>query len=271
MPNPFSYAGKRVVVTGAATGVGAALIEVLAELDVEHMTVLDVKPPTGPHDQYVEIDLSDEGVVDAAVTNITGPVHALFNNAGVADTSPPRTVIGVNFLALRRLSEGLLDRIPDGGAIVNTASTAGGQWATHLEQINTVLDLPGWNDVLDWTDANLGELGVQPYFFSKELVQVWTLRSSRPTIRQGVRTNSVCPSPIDTPLLTDIRETMTDKIIDWNISETNGRAVSAREVATVLAFLGSDAAVYVNGVNLLVDAGFTAAMMTGQVDFAALS
>jgi len=64
---------------------------------------------------------------------------------------------------------------------------------------------------------------------------------------------------------------MTDKIIDWNISETNGRAVSAREVATVLAFLGSDAAAYVNGVNLLVDAGFTAAMTTGQVDFAGLA
>lgn len=271
MPSPFSYAGKRVVVTGAATGVGAALVEVLEELDVEHVTVLDVKPPTGPHDRYLEIDLSDEAAVDAAVRNITGPVDALFNNAGVADTSPPRTVIGVNYLALRRLSEGLLDRIPDGGAIVNTASTAGGQWATHLEQINTVLDLGSWNDVLDWTDAHLGELGVQPYFFSKELVQVWTLRSSRPTIRRGVRTNSVCPSPIDTPLLKDFRETMSDKIIDWNISETNGRAVSAREVATVLAFLGSDAAAYVNGVNLLVDAGFTAAMTTGQVDFAALA
>jgi NAD(P)-dependent dehydrogenase (short-subunit alcohol dehydrogenase family) len=81
----------------------------------------------------------------------------------------------------------------------------------------------------------------------------------------------VCPSPIDTPLLKDFRQTMTDKIIDWNISETNGRTVTAREVATVLAFLGSDAAAYVNGVNLLVDAGFTAAMTTGQVDFAALA
>ena len=271
MANPFSYEGKRVVVTGAATGVGAALIDVLAELGAEHVTVLDVKPPTGPHDRYLEVNLGDEAAVDAAISELTGPVHALFNNAGVADTSPARTVIAVNYLALRRLSEALLDRIPDGGAIVNTASTAGGQWATHLEPIDQVLALDDWAATLDWIDANLEALGVQPYFFSKELVQVYTMRSSRPTIRRGVRTNSVCPSPIDTPLLVDFRKTMTDKLIDWNVSETNGRLVTAREVATVLAFLGSDAAAYVNGVNLLVDAGFTAAMTTGQVDFAALA
>jgi NAD(P)-dependent dehydrogenase (short-subunit alcohol dehydrogenase family) len=271
MANPFSYEGKRVVVTGAATGVGAALIEVLAELGAEDVTVLDVKPPTGPHDRYREVNLADEKAVDAAAATLSGPVHALFNNAGVADTSPPRTVIAVNYLALRRLSESLVDRIPDGGAIVNTASTAGGQWATHIEPINELLGMDDWNATLDWTDTNLGPLGVQPYFFSKELVQAYTMRSSRPTIRRGVRTNSVCPSPIDTPLLKDFRETMTDKIIDWNISETNGRLVTAREVATVLAFLGSDAAAYVNGVNLLVDAGFTAAMTTGQVDFTALA
>jgi NAD(P)-dependent dehydrogenase (short-subunit alcohol dehydrogenase family) len=271
MGNPFSYEGKRVVVTGAATGVGAALIDVLADLGAANVTVLDVKPPTGPHDRYLEVNLADESAVDAVIDELMGPVHALFNNAGVADTSPPRTVIGVNYLALRRLSESLLDRIPDGGAIVNTASTAGGQWATHIEQINELLDITDWDRTLDWTDANLGALGVQPYFFSKELVQVYTMRSSRPTIRRGVRTNSVCPSPIDTPLLKDFRETMTDKVIDWNISETNGRTVSAREVATVLAFLGSDAASYINGVNLLVDAGFTAAMTTSQVDFTALA
>jgi NAD(P)-dependent dehydrogenase (short-subunit alcohol dehydrogenase family) len=271
MTNAFRYRGKRVVVTGAATGVGAALIDVLAEQGADDVTVLDVKPPTGPHARYVEVNLADEAAVTAVIAELAGPIHALFNNAGVADTSPLHAVIGVNYLALRRLSEGLLDRMADGGAIVNTASTAGGQWATHLEQINEVLDLEGWDATLDWIDANLAALGVAPYFFSKELVQVYTMRSSRPTIRRGVRTNSVCPSPIDTPLLKDFRETMTDKIIDWNISETNGRAVSPREVATVLAFLGSDAAAYVNGVNLLVDAGFTAAMTTGQVDFAALA
>jgi NAD(P)-dependent dehydrogenase (short-subunit alcohol dehydrogenase family) len=269
--NPFGYVGKRVVVTGAATGVGAALIEVLAELDAAHVTVLDVRAPTGPHHVFIKTDLSDPSAVDAAIAAIEGDVHALFNNAGVADTMPPRTVIAVNYLALRRLSEGLLERIPEGGAIVNTASTAGGQWQSHLPQLTEVLDLDDWDKSLEWCDAHLAELGAMPYFFSKELVQLYTMRSSRPTIRRGIRTNSVCPSPIDTPLLKDFRETMTDKLIDWNVSETNGRLVTPREVAMVLAFLGSDAAGYVNGVNLLVDAGFTAAMTTNQVDFSGMA
>jgi NAD(P)-dependent dehydrogenase (short-subunit alcohol dehydrogenase family) len=271
MTTPFDYTGKHVVVTGGATGVGAALLDVLAELDASHVTVLDVKPPMGPHHTFLETDLSQLEAVDAAVAVIDGEVHALFNNAGVADTLPPRTVIAVNFLALRRLSESLLDRMSEGAAIVNTASTAGGQWPQRLAPITEVLDLDGWDAALDWFDAHVAELGVAPYFFSKELVQVYTLRSSRPTIRRGVRTNSVCPAPIDTPLLPDFRATVSDKLIDWNISETIGRPAAPREVATVLAFLGSEAAAYVNGVNLLVDAGFTAAMTTGQCDLTALA
>jgi NAD(P)-dependent dehydrogenase (short-subunit alcohol dehydrogenase family) len=270
MSNPFSYENKRVVVTGGATGVGAGLLDVLAEQDAAHVTVLDIKEPTGPHTTFMQCDLSDQVAVMAAVAAIDGPVDVLFNNAGVADTMPPATVISVNYLALRALSEGLLPKMPEGAAIVNTASTAGGQWPTRIDMINEVLDLGGnWESTLAWLDSH--EIGTAPYFFSKELVQVYTMRSSRSTLQRGVRTNSVCPSPIDTPLLKDFRETMTDKIIDWNIEQCNGRTVTPREVGLVLAFLGSDAAAYVNGVNLLVDAGFTAAMTTGQVDFAAIS
>ena len=173
----FSYEGTRAVVTGAATGVGAALLDVLDELGAAHVTVLDVKAPTGPHQQFLQTDLSDPAAIDAALAAIDGPVDALFNNAGVADTMPRDTVFKVNFLALRRLSEALLERIPEGGAIVNTASTAGGQWPTRLETITELLDIDDWEKALAWYDGR--DLGVEPYFFSKELVQVYTMRSAR--------------------------------------------------------------------------------------------
>ena len=271
MSDPFRYHGKRVVVTGAATGVGAALIELLAELGATHVTVLDVKKPSGPCQRFLETDLSSERAVERAIAAIEGPVHALFNNAGVAATKPPRTVLAVNVLALRRLSEGLLERMPTGAAIVNTASIAGGRWPERKAKIEELLAIDGWEKSLAWLDASLPGLGIDSYSFSKEVVQLYTMRSSRPALQQGVRVNSVCPAPIDTPLLVDFRKTMSDKIIDWTVSQTNQRLVTAREVATALAFLASDAASYVNGVNLNVDAGFNAALATGQVDFSGLA
>ena len=64
MSNPFSYENKRVVVTGGATGVGAGLLEVLAEQGAAHVTVLDLKEPTGPHTTFLQCDLSDQVAVD---------------------------------------------------------------------------------------------------------------------------------------------------------------------------------------------------------------
>ena len=86
----------------------------------------------------------------------------------------------------------------------------------------------GWAPALEWFAANLSELGQRPYNFTKEVVEVYTQRSSRLTMRRGVRTNTVCPGPIDTPLLPDFRRLTSDKIIDWNIREMNGRAVTPR-------------------------------------------
>ena len=277
MSNPFSYEGKRVVVTGAATGVGAALLDLLAEIGGPEVTVLDVKAPSGPHARFLETDLSDRAAVDAAVEAIgalDGPVDVLFNNAGVAATQAPRVVLSVNYLALRRLSEALLARIPAGGAIVNTASIAGGRWPEHVEQINELLDLGDtgdWDASLDWIDANLEGVGGDPYSFSKEVVRVWGMRHSRTTMARGVRTNSVCPAPIDTPLLDDFKATMGEKLIDWTAQQSTGAYMTPREVAAPLAFLGSDAASYVNGHDLVADGGFNAAMTTGQVDFSTLS
>jgi NAD(P)-dependent dehydrogenase (short-subunit alcohol dehydrogenase family) len=271
MANPFSYSGKRVVITGAATGVGAALLDLLAEVGAPDVTVLDLKIPTGPHARFIETNLGDQAAVTSAIAAIDGPVDVLFNNAGVAATQPPTVVLAVNYLALRALSEGLLDQIPAGGAIVNTASIAGGQWPTHIDDINELLDIGEWEKSLEWVEAHTAGVAADPYSFSKEVVRVWGMRHSRATMAKGVRTNSVCPAPVDTPLLTDFRATMTDKLIDWSISQASGKVMTPREVAMPLAFLGSDAAAYVNGHDLVADGGFNAAMTTGQIDFSGLS
>jgi NAD(P)-dependent dehydrogenase (short-subunit alcohol dehydrogenase family) len=270
MTHPFSYEGRRVVVTGGSRGVGASLLDVLAELDAGNVTVIDLNEPSGPHDAFIATDLTDETAVRAAIASIESPVHALFNNAGVADTSPPATVIAVNYLALRTLTEGLLDLMPEGGAIVNTASMAGNLWKKRAEQIDELLALDvagGWAPALVWFEEQAAALDQGPYNFSKEIVERYTLRLARPLIRRGLRINSVCPGPIDTPLLNDFRATTGDQINDWMIREMAGRPVSPREVASVLAFLGSTGASYINGSNVDIDGGFAAAAATRQVDY----
>lgn len=266
--NPFSYEGKRIVLTGAYSGVGAALLELLDDLGAEHITVIDVKEPSGPASTFLPTDLSSEAAVDAAVAAIDGPVHALFNNAGVAGTMPVPTVMAVNYLAVRQLTEGLAPKMTDGSAVAITASIAGGQWATHLAEIQELFAIEGWDASLAWIDSH-PDLFTDAYSVSKECMQVYTMVSARAAQERGMRVNSVCPSPIDTPLLPDFKETMSEKTIDWCI-EQSGRVAQPRDIALVLAFLGCDASGFVNGVNLNVDLGFSAGMAMGQLDFGAL-
>jgi len=109
-----------------------------------------------------------------------------------------------------------------------------------------------------------GELLADPYLFSKEVAQVWVMRSSHATMEKGVRTCSVCPGIIDTPLLTDFRATMTDKVVDWTVGQSTGKLCTPRQVADVLTFLGSDAAALISGANVYADYGFSSAMATAR-------
>jgi NAD(P)-dependent dehydrogenase (short-subunit alcohol dehydrogenase family) len=266
----ISYTGRRVVLTGGFSGIGAALVEVLRELGADDITVLDLKAPTTPVERFISTDMGNPVSIDAASTAIGPGVDVLFNNAGIAATRPAEQVMRVNILGLKRLTERLLPGMKAGGAIVNTASTAGNQWPGNLEVIRQLLAIQGWDEGVAWIHDHMPVVA-DGYFFSKQCVQVYTMMLSRPAIRQGVRVNSICPSPVDTPLLPAFRATMTDRIIDWAIAEGAGRVATPRDQAKALAFLGSDLASYVNGVNLLVDGGFTAAMTTGQADLSALA
>ncbi len=270
--NLVDYTGKQIVITGGSSGVGASLVGLLADLGAT-ITVLDRNDPpaelASSIAKFIKVDLADPASIDAAIEAAPASIDVLFNNAGVAATVPARVVIAVNCLAVRRLSEGLLSRITARGAIVNTASMAGQGWAGHLAEINEFLDIGDWNKSLEWVDAH-ADLVTDPYLFSKEIAQVWVMRSSHATMEKGVRTCSVCPGIIDTPLLTDFRATMSDKVVDWTVGQSTGSLCTPRQVADVLAFLGSSAAALISGANVYADYGFSSAMATGQVDFAGL-
>jgi len=95
--------------------------------------------------------------------------------------------------------------------------------------------------------------------------------SSKSTMAEGVRTNSLCPGPIDTPLLPAFKQTMTETVINWQVEQTHGKLATSEDVAKALVFLGCDASAFVNGLNLNADLGFSAALTTGQLDFSGLS
>ena len=269
MTDLFSYTGKHVVLTGGSSGVGAAAVEVLGEQGCEDITVLDITEPSAEHVRYIATDMSDPMSIDAAVATIEGPVDALFNNAGVAGVHPTDFVVRVNYLGLRRLTEGLLPLMPRGAAIVNTASIAGQGWPSHLTEISELIAIDDWDDALAWV-ADHTEFDEKPYEFSKELAQVWTMHSSHHTyVERGVRTNSVCPGVIDTPLLSDFKQHLSEQAIDWTIDQMSG-VLTGREVANVLVMLGSDASDAINGHNLIADRGFSAYLKTGQLDFSGL-
>lgn len=269
MPPIINYENKTVVVSGAATGVGAALIYRLRAAHAERIIALDIKPCNGPIDQFILADLMDPFAIDDAIHRLPEGIDVLFNNAGVAATLPIPVVIGVNVLAPRRLIAGLHHRMPPGSAVVNTASTAGGGFIERMPQILELLSIDDWRQSLDWVEAH-PELTRNPYGFSKECAQVLTLLQATPLAKRGIRINSVCPGLIDTPLITDFQTSMGAPILDWMTSQSGGRKAAPGEIADALAFLGSDAASYINGTNLLIDNGFSAAITTNQIDYSSM-
>ena len=275
MTSLFSYRGRRVVVTGGSSGVGAALLDVLAELDVAHVTVLDLNPPTGPHDAFVATDLADEHAVRAAITTIgdTGnPVDALFNNAGVADTQPladrplgqlPRSAHAVRGSA-RPHARGQRDRQHRVDRRPPVAQAGqGDQRAPRPRHRRRVARRRSNGSTSTRRSVEEG-----PYNFSKAVVEL--LHIALVAIHDAARRahERRLPRPDRHAVAGRFpRDRRATRSLDWNIREMAGRAVAPREVASLLAFLGCPAASYVNGVNVDIDGGFFAALATGQVDY----
>ena len=269
MTSPFDYTGRIVLVTGAATGMGAETAALLVEAGAE-VHALDIAEVTGPVAGSQRVDLGDSTSIDGVLDALPERIDAVMNCAGIPGGTrfDARTVMRVNFLGLRHLTEAIFDRIPSGGSVTSIASLAGGGWTNHVAELTELLATGDFRAAEAWLDGRDDLIG-DGYGFSKECVQYWTMWRSVTAIKSGVRINSIRPGVTDTAIMADFRQAMGDNAIEMTAEAGIGRLATADEMAPAMAFLGSEgAASYVNGVNLDIDGGFMAAMTTGQVDFA---
>ncbi len=245
----FRYDGRRALIVGGATGMGAATAKLVSELGGE-VVVMDVADVTFPVEQVIQVDLRERASVDAAVDQAAGHFDAVFCCAGVADGTPG--LMAINFLSQRHLVERLLERdaLPRGAAIGVISSVAGLGWQMDMEILGEFLDTD-WDSAVAWIEAHEG---TNDYLFSKKAMNAWVARQALPLIKRGIRINAIEPGPTDTPLARANADLWLGFAADYN-KAAGIDTLSPEEMAAPLAFLCSPAASGVNGISFLVDHG----------------
>jgi 2-keto-3-deoxy-L-fuconate dehydrogenase len=238
--------GLRALVTGGASGIGAAVAAALAQQGAA-VVVLDVAadPPAGlpPGAGYVRADVTDDAAVRAAVTAAAdrmGGLDILVNNAGIgaqgtvqdATDEQWHRVLDVNVVGTARVSRAAWPYLAASAhaAVVNTTSVA--------------------------ATAGLPQRAV--YAASKGAVAALTRAMAADGLADGVRVNAVSPGTADTPWVARLLDAAPDPAAERAALEArqpHGRLVTAAEVAHAVVYLAAPAAGSTTGAELAVDGG----------------
>lgn len=237
------------VVTGAASGIGLATAQALAEASAK-VVVADIAREqgeaaaagiraTGGKADYVPLDVTDKDSIKdfaAAVLKRFGRVDILVNAAGWSQNTPFLEtddafwdkIINLNFIGPMRLTKALLPQMMErkSGKIVIVSSDAG----------------------------RVGSLGETVYSGAKAGLIGFTKGLAREGARFNVTVNCVCPGPTDTPLLAAVPEKYRDAFIKAIPMRRFGKP---REVAEAVLFFASPHSGYVTGQVLSVSGGLT--------------
>lgn len=253
------YDGKRALVVGGATGMGAAAAKSAAELGAE-VIVMDYAPVNYDVAKALSVDLRDPASIDSAIEQLGGPVHAVFSAAGIADGPD---LMKINFIGHRHLIERLLDngRLPSGSAICFISSVAGMGWENDLPLLTEFLATPDYAAADSWAKAHESE-GIIHYGFSKKAINAYVATQGYPLLKKGVRINAICPGPTDTPLAQANADLWLTFAQDYR-DVTGSKVHTPEQMGDVMCFLNSAAAFGINGITLLVDYGHTMASLTG--------
>jgi 2-hydroxycyclohexanecarboxyl-CoA dehydrogenase len=245
------FEGKSALITGGASGIGAATAERLAA-EGARVALGDINEEgalalAGELDGFAcRLDVSDTESVATAVASVQaeiGPIDVLVNNAGTdlfsffVKTDPGLWdfVLGVNLRGVMAVTHAVLPGMQErrAGAIVNVASEAG----------------------------RVGSQGSAVYSAAKAGVIGFTKAIARESARYRVRVNAVAPGPIETPLLNaapqvygELGERLKQGMVNATVM---GRCGEPEEVAASIAFLASDDASYITGQTLNVSGGLS--------------
>lgn len=242
-----------LVVTGAASGIGLALVRRALRAGTQVWAV-DRNPCPESEAVSVLCDLSDPGQI--AALELPGTIDMLANVAGVPGTAPPELVLAVNTLGMRLLTTRCLEAMPRGARIVNIASVAAHRNTLELPDIAALLEVTNRADLEAWLVAHpLG--GPAAYDTSKRAVLEWTSSLAAHLIPRGVGVVSVSPGPTETPILADFTTSMGAASIGRSAAAV-GRHGTADEIAAVVEFFLSPAASWTNGIDVPVEGGLFA-------------
>ena len=253
----FRYDGKRALVVGGASGMGAAAAELVQDAGAE-VVVMDFAPVTLAGATAVHVNLAERSSIDAAIDECGGTVDVLLSCAGVADGTPG--IERINFIGHRYLIDRLIERgmLGRGGSIGMISSAAGLGWEANLELLNEFLDITDWDAAVAWTH----EHNKADYMSMKRAMCAYVARQAHGLLKQGIRINAICPGPTDTPLAQANKETWLGFGADYR-ADVGAEASTPQEQAYPLAFLCSDAARAITGQTLVSDLGYLHAGLTG--------
>jgi NAD(P)-dependent dehydrogenase (short-subunit alcohol dehydrogenase family) len=237
------YDGLVAAVTGGASGIGAAVVDELRSRGAR-VAALDLNPDGVPDGVLgVRMDVADDDSVRAGIELVVatyGGLDVLVNNAGigaqgtVADNSDEEwhRVLDVNLLGVVRVTRAALPQLrrSAAAAVVNTCSVA--------------------------ATAGLPDRAL--YSASKGAVLALTRAMAADHLREGIRVNCVNPGTADTPWIDRLLARADDPAgerMALNARQPHGRLVTAKEVATAVAYLASPASGSTTGTSLAVDGG----------------
>jgi NAD(P)-dependent dehydrogenase (short-subunit alcohol dehydrogenase family) len=247
---PGRLEGKVCVITGAASGIGAATASLFAD-EGAHVVGVDLDESSAA-ELPLAADVSDEDAVRGMYERVQesfGRVDVLFNNAGIAPDDDG-SVLETSVEAWQRVQDvnlksvflcckhGIPHLLESGsGSVINTASFVAVMGAATSQ--------------ISYTASKGGVLAL-----SRELGVEFA--------RRGVRVNALCPGPVNTPLLQELFAKDPEQAARRLIHVPVGRFAEPREIAQGALFLASDDSSYVTASTFLVDGGLSGAYVTPQ-------